>query len=261
MSVLLFIILFPLWWAITLSFNAEAITSIPKFSWLPKKFTLDSYIYAFDVMDLGKYYLNTLILCTVNTLIAVLFALISGYAFAKGRFFGKKFWYVFMLAVMMIPFESRMFPLYQQYAKWGLTNTWWPLIFGNFAYVYGIFFARQNIEALPDSLREAAKIDGLGEWGCFFKIILPLCKPVAASLSIIMFINQWNNFLWPLIVIRDSKKQLLSVGVSLFNASQYTTIYGPRLAVAVLGSLPLIIVFLFLQKYIVQSIALSGIKQ
>lgn len=259
--VLLGIILIPLWWAISLSFDANAITDLPPFSWLPREISMKNYTYAMEMIDLARYYMNTLFIAVVNTVISVFFALLCGYAFAKGRFFGKKFWYFFMLAVMMIPFESRMIPLYLQYSGWGMINTYWPLILGNVAYVYGIFFASQNISALPDSLRESACLDGAGEWRTFFRIILPLCKPVMAALSILQIVAQWNSYLWPMVVIRTSKKQLLSVGVSLFNAQENSIYYGPRMAVAVLSAVPLIIAFLCMQKYIVQSVAVSGIKQ
>ncbi len=259
--VLLALILIPLWWAITLSFDANAITALPEFSWIPAELTLKNYQYAFEMIDLVRYYMNTVFITAVNTFISVFFALLCGYAFAKGRFFGKKFWYFFMLAVMMIPFESRMIPLYLQYSQWGMINTYWPLILGNVAYVYGVFFASQNIAALPDSLRESACLDGAGEWCIFFRIILPLCKPVMAALSILQIVAQWNSYLWPMVVIRSSDKQLLSVGVSLFNAQENSIYYGPRMAVAVLSAIPLIIAFLCMQKYIVQSVAVSGIKQ
>ena len=188
-------------------------------------------------------------------------ALVSGYAFAKGRFFGKKFWYLILLAVMMLPFESRMIPLYMIYYNIGLLNTYWPLILGQFTYVYGIFFARTFIMGIPDSLREAAMSDGASEWRIFLQIILPLCKPIAATLAILQAIAHWNNYLWPLIVLKDYSKQVISVGVALFSASVDAIYYGPRMALAVLSAVPMIIVFLFLQKYIVQSIAVTGIKQ
>lgn len=123
------------------------------------------------------------------------------------------------------------------------------------------FFARQNIEAIPDSLRESAYIDGASEWRIFLQIIIPLSKPLIATLSILQILSNWNSYLWPLVVIRSSEKQLISVGVSVFNAQQDSIYYGPRMAVAVISAIPLSIMFLFLQKYIVQSVAVSGIKQ
>lgn len=258
---LLVVILIPLVWCIVLSFDRKALSTLPEFSLLPHEFSLFNYEVAFNTIPLVRYYMNTIFVAVVHTFLAVFFALMCGYAFAKGKFVGKQFWFIFMLAVMMIPFESRMVPLYLQYKSWGLLDTYAPLLMGACAYVYGIFFARQNIEAIPDSLRESAYIDGASEWRIFLQIIIPLSKPLIATLSILQILSNWNSYLWPLVVIRSSEKQLISVGVSVFNAQQDSIYYGPRMAVAVISAIPLSIMFLFLQKYIVQSVAVSGIKQ
>ena len=258
---LLVVILIPLVWCIVLSFDRKALSTLPEFSLLPHEFSLFNYEVAFNTIPLVRYYMNTIFVTVVHTFLAVFFALMCGYAFAKGKFVGKQFWFIFMLAVMMIPFESRMVPLYLQYKSWGLLDTYAPLLMGACAYVYGIFFARQNIEAIPDSLRESAYIDGASEWRIFLQIIIPLSKPLIAILSILQILSNWNSYLWPLVVIRSSEKQLISVGVSVFNAQQDSIYYGPRMAVAVISAIPLSIMFLFLQKYIVQSVAVSGIKQ
>ena len=258
---LLVVILIPLVWCIVLSFDRKALSTLPEFSLLPHEFSLFNYEVAFNTIPLVRYYINTIFVTVVHTFLAVFFALMCGYAFAKGKFVGKQFWFIFMLAVMMIPFESRMVPLYLQYKSWGLLDTYAPLLMGACAYVYGIFFARQNIEAIPESLRESAYIDGASEWRIFLQIIIPLSKPLIATLSILQILSNWNSYLWPLVVIRSSEKQLISVGVSVFNAQQDSIYYGPRMAVAVISAIPLSIMFLFLQKYIVQSVAVSGIKQ
>ena len=258
---LLVVILIPLVWCIVLSFDRKALSTLPEFSLLPHEFSLFNYEVAFNTIPLVRYYMNTIFVTVVHTFLAVFFALMCGYAFAKGKFVGKQFWFIFMLAVMMIPFESRMLPLYLQYKSWGLLDTYAPLLMGACAYVYGIFFARQNIEAIPDSLRESAYIDGASEWRIFLQIIIPLSKPLIATLSILQILSNWNSYLWPLVVVRSSEKQLISVGVSVFNAQQDSIYYGPRMAVAVISAIPLSIMFLFLQKYIVQSVAVSGIKQ
>lgn len=259
--ILLFFMLMPLYYAVVLSFDKTAVNRLPDFAWTPREPSTYNYEVLHYFIDLGQYYKNTVFLTVVNTAISVFFALMCGYAFAKGRFVLKKFWYAVLLAVMMLPFESRMIPLYMIYYNLGLLNTYWPLILGQFAYVYGIFFARTFIQGIPDSLREAAKVDGANEWQIFFRIILPLCKPIAATLCILQAIAHWNNYLWPLIVLKDYTKQVISVGVALFSASVDSVYYGPRMALAVMSAVPLVVMFLFLQKYIVQSIAVSGIKQ
>lgn len=259
---LLAVMMIPICWNIAMSFDEDVLTTIPNPPHLwPKTPSLRNYKYAFEVVPLMRYFANTAFLTIVNTVISVFFALCCGYAFAKGKFVGKNFWFMFILAVMMIPFESIMVPLFLQYQRMGLLNTYWPLVLGSFAYPFGMFLARQNIAALPDALREATFIDGASEWRTFFSIIIPLSGPVIATLCIMQVMGNWNSFLWPLIVIQDSKKFVISVGVAMFNAQKGVQYFGPRMAVATLSALPLVIMFLFLQKYIVASVAMSGIKQ
>ena len=259
--IILAIIITPLLWSISMSFDRTATTYLPEFSLIPHEPTLFNYKAAGKMIDLPQYFLNTIIIVVVNTTLSVLFSMMCGFAFAKLKFVGKKFWFIFMLAVMMVPFESRLVPLFLQYKKWGLLNTWWPLILGSFAYVYGTFFARSYISSIPDSLAESMYIDGGSEWRVFVSIIIPLSKPIMSTLAILQVIANWNAYLWPLVVIRDPSKQMISVGVAMFNANQNATYYGPRMAVAVLSAIPLVIVYLFLQKHIVASIALSGVKE
>lgn len=261
---ILLIILIPLFWGISLSFDKSALIALPEFSLIPHEPSLFNYQAVLKAIPLVKYFINTMFLTTINTVISVFCAMMCGYAFAKGEFKFKNFWFIFMLAVMMIPFEARMIPLFIQYRDWGLLDNYLPLVLGSFSYVYGVFFARQNIEAIPNSLREAAYIDGASEWRIFLKIIIPLSKPLIATLSILQVLVNWNAYLWPLIILRTGDKQVVSVGVALFNAQQQNEgvyYYGPLMAVAIISAIPLMIIFLFLQKYIVQSIALSGVKQ
>ena len=259
--VIFLIVITPLLWAIVMSFDRAATTSLPAFSLWPHKSTMFNYTASFKMIDLMQYFKNTVIIVTINTLLAVLFSMMCGFAFAKLKFAGKKFWFIFMLAVMMVPFESRLVPLYLQYRNWKLLNTWWPLILGQFAYVYGTFFARSYISSIPDSLAESVYIDGGSEWRVFWSVIIPLSKPIMSTLAILQIISNWNAYLWPLVVIKDYSKQMISVGVAMFNAQQESFYYGPRMAVSVMSAVPLTILYLILQKHIVASIAVSGIKQ
>lgn len=259
--VIFLIVITPLLWAIVMSFDRAATTSLPAFSLWPHKPTMFNYTASFKMIDLLQYFKNTVIIVTINTLLAVLFSMMCGFAFAKLKFVGKKFWFIFMLAVMMVPFESRLVPLYLQYRNWKLLNTWWPLILGQFAYVYGTFFARSYISSIPDSLAESVYIDGGSEWRVFWSVIIPLSKPIMSTLAILQIISNWNAYLWPLVVIKDYSKQMISVGVAMFNAQQESFYYGPRMAVSVMSAVPLTILYLILQKHIVASIAVSGIKQ
>jgi ABC-type glycerol-3-phosphate transport system permease component len=256
-----FLVLYPLIWAMVVSFDRLAMTKIPAFSFWPKQPSLHAYRFALRTVDLGRYYINTIIVTVANTGLSVFFAMACGYAFAKGHFKLKGLWFFLMLAVMIIPFESRLIPLFLQYQEWGMIDTFWPLILGAPGYVYGIFFARQNIFSIPDSLRESAFLDGAGEWNIFFNIIIPLSKPAISTLSILQVLNNWNSYLWPLVVLRSPKLHVISVGLAYFNSGENAVYYAPKMAVAVLSAVPLIVIFLVLQKYIVQSMAMQGIKQ
>ena len=247
--VIFLIVITPLLWAIVMSFDRAATTSLPAFSLWPHKPTMFNYTASFKMIDLMQYFKNTVIIVTINTLLAVLFSMMCGFAFAKLKFAGKKFWFIFMLAVMMVPFESRLVPLYLQYRNWKLLNTWWPLILGQFAYVYGTFFARSYISSIPDSLAESVYIDGGSEWRVFWSVIIPLSKPIMSTLAILQIISNWNAYLWPLVVIKDYSKQMISVGVAMFNAQQESFYYGPRMAVSVMSAVPLTILYLILQKH------------
>ncbi|MGI6142219.1 MAG: carbohydrate ABC transporter permease [Caldicoprobacterales bacterium] len=262
LTALLALILVPIYWTISMSFDEDVLTEVPNPPRLiPSTLSWRNYKYAFNAIPLVRYFRNTLFLTVINTLVSVFFALSCGYAFAKGQFFLKNFWFLFMLAVMMIPFESIMVSLFLQYQRWSLLDTYWPLMLGSFAYVFGAFLARQNISQIPDSLREAAFIDGASEWRTFLTIIIPLSGPVIATMCILQILSHWNSFLWPLIIISSREKHVISVGVSMFNASESARYLGPRMSVAVVSALPIVVMFLFLQKHIVSSIALSGIKQ
>jgi multiple sugar transport system permease protein len=260
--ILLAVILIPICWNVAMSLDETVTIVIPKPPRLiPKVLSLRNYQYAFRSIPLMRYCLNTLFLVVVNTFISVAASMMCGYAFAKGKFSLKKFWFVFMLAVMMIPFETIMIPLYLKYVQWGMISTYYPLIFGSFSYAYGTFLAKQNIQALPDSLREATFIDGGSEWRTFVSVIIPLSGPVIATLGILQIIRHWNDFLWPMIILQKPSLYTISIGVSLFNSTENVTYFGPRMAVATLSAIPLVTMYLFLQKYIVASVALSGIKQ
>ena len=260
--IFLAIVLIPIFWALVIAFDRSVTTEIPN----PPRFwpltpSFFNFKYAFTALPLLRYFLNTLFVTLSNTSISVFFALTCGYAFSKGRFMFRKTLFLMMIAVMMIPFEARMIPLFLQFRNWKMLNTYWPLILGGFAYSYGMFLAKQSIDGIPESLRESAFIDGASEWRVFFQIILPLSGPIVATLFILQSIVNWNNFLWPLIVIGKRDMQLLAVGISLFNTSDAARYVGPVMAVAIMAALPMLTVFFIFQQRIVESMAFSGIKQ
>ena len=262
LGLLLAITLLPIYWGVVISFDRTALISapIPPRLW-PQQLSMFHYQFVFSAIPFMRYFMNTLFVVFSNTSISVFFAMTCGYAFSKGRFPFKGALFIFFLAVMMIPFEARMIPLFLQFRDWGMLNTYWPLILGGFAYSFGMFLSKQSIDQIPDSLRESAFMDGANEWWVFFRIILPLSGPVIAALVILQSINNWNNFLWPLIVISDRNMHVISVGIALFNSGDNANFIGPMLAAAMMSALPLILIFFIFQKKIVESVAFAGIKQ
>lgn len=259
---LLLVMLIPLWWALALAFDRKALLAIPSPPRLwPQEFSLFNFEYVNQVIPVLRYFVNTLYVVFLNTVIAVFFAMTTGYAFAKGRFRFKKALFLMLIATMMIPFEARVIPLYLQFHKIHLIGTYWPLILGSFAYCFGTFMCMNHIAALPDCLRESAYLDGAGEWRILLQIIMPNCKPVISSLVILRAVEQWNSYLWPLIVISKREDQLVSVGLSLFASSAEGSRYiGPMMASAMLAILPIVVIYLIMQKQIVAGVVHSGVK-
>ena len=161
---------------------------------------------------------------------------------------------------MMIPFETTIIPMYLMFSKINLTNTFVPLILPSLVDGFGVLLSKQYFDQLPDSLREAAYIDGSGEFRTFFSVFLPLTGPISATLFILKFMSSWNSFIWPLVILTGQDKRTIPIYMASFSSEGGTRIAGLTMAVAFLGIIPVIAVFLFFQKYIIRSIALSGIK-
>jgi multiple sugar transport system permease protein len=161
---------------------------------------------------------------------------------------------------MMIPFESRMIPMYSMFLKLGLTNSIIPLILPNIIDGFGIMLSKSFFDKLPDCLTEAAAIDGAGPFRTFLKVFLPLTKPILATIIILKFMDSWNSFLWPLVILTGEENRTVPILISAYSYEGGTRMAGSTMCVAFLGIIPVLAVFLLLQKYIIQSIALSGVK-
>lgn len=190
----------------------------------------------------------------------------SGYALSKIRFRGATLVLLLALATMMVPFEAILIPLFLLFRKWNMINTYWPFWLPAVCYPFGTFLSKQFMDTLPGSLREAAMIDGAGEYQIFVRIYLPLCQTLAATLAVLQFLASWNNLLWPLIVLNDSTKYTIQIVLSMFKSilgDWGNIIPWPAVLMAgtVMSVVPVLVVFLLLQRYIVRTIAFSGLKQ
>ena len=194
---------------------------------------------------------------TVGNLV---FCSMLGYALAKLDFPGKRALFAIVLGTLMIPGVVTFVPLFVMVTKMRLCNTLLGLILPFLAGPFGVFLMRQFILSLPDELIQAARIDGAGELRIFFSVILPLCGPALATLGILTFLTSWNNFLWPLVIAQTEDKYTLPVALALYSVGQNATQFGLLLAGAVVVVLPVLAIFLVLQRHIMQGIAMTGIK-
>lgn len=260
MLLVLFIIAFPFLWLIISSFKYEKdIISFPP-RIFADEYTLDNYIKVWSTIPLLDYIKNTVIFAGGTVITSIFFDSLAGYAFARMNFKGKSVLFYFILLTMMIPFQVFMIPLFIQVNLLGLLDTYAGLIIPRMTTAFGIFMMRSFFVTLPASLEEAARIDGLNEFGIFWKIMLPLSKPTLLSLVIFTLMNSWNDLLYPLILTSSSKMRTLPAGLALFTG-QNISFYGPVMAGTVISMLPLLIIYIFAQKYFVQGTAMSGMKE
>jgi len=250
----------PFEWMLATSFSRSANIAMPR---IPRFWPSDPSIFNYKVaitnLPLARYYLNSLFVTTVSTLGYLFFSSLTGYAFAKGRFVGKSVLFIILLTTLMIPFEIRMIPMYMLMRQLHLSDTYAALILPFISGAFGVFLMRQYISAIPDELVDAARIDGASELTIYARIILPLCGPALAALTVLSALWRWNDVLWPLLVISDRHLYTITFGLAIAGRSQ-GIFTGVALATSAIAILPLMILYLFLQRYIIKGIMLSGLK-
>jgi len=257
---LFIIVLFPLIWLVLSSFKTEKeIIGFPP-AILGTSYTIKSFTRIFTNIPFGDYIKNTIIFAGGSTLLAVTFDSMAGYAFSRLDFKGKNLIFMFVLLTMMMPFQVMMIPLFLESNYLGMLNTYQGLILPKATTAFGIFMMRAYFTALPKDLEEAARVDGLSEWGIYWKIMLPLVKPGIMTLAIFHLMTNWNDLLYPLMMTSTSRMRTLASGLALFVGEHATTYYGPQLAGALISIAPLLVLYAFFQKYFIASAATSGMK-
>ncbi len=260
MVVGLVLVVIPFVWMLLSSFKPEAeVRAVPP-TWWPETITLDNYRQLFTQLDFPRFFMNSAIVAVTVAAGNMVFCSMLGYALAKLDFPGKKAVFGLVLGTLMVPGVVTFVPLFVLTTNIGLTNTLPGMILPFLAGPFGVFLMRQFIASLPDELIQAARIDGAGELRIFFSIVLPLCGPAVATLGVLTFLASWNNFLWPLVVATSEDKYTLPVALALYAVGQNATKYGLLLAGAVVVVIPVLAVFLMLQRRIMQGIAMTGIK-
>ena len=253
-----FVISFPFLWMVASAFKpqSESVSYPPRL--LPQESTLEYFRVLFSELNFGTYLMNTLAIVVISMAGLVLMAM-AGYGFAKFRFKGKETLFFLVLATMMIPVQVTMIPTFLIINAVNLTNTLVGIALPSLVTGFSVFLFRQFMQTIPDEVIEAARIDGASEARVFFSIILPMSKPILAVQVVLVFIASWNSFLWPLVLASDERLYTLSVGVSLLN-QQIATNPSLQMAGATVMVVPILIVFIVFQRYVVQGFALSGMK-
>jgi len=252
------LVILPFVWMILSSFKPESeIQNIPP-TLLPERFTTENFKNLFENMNFGVYLKNTLIIVFFS-FIGLFLNAMAGFGFAKYKFKGSNNLFYIVLATMMIPGQVTMIPVYLILNEMHLTNTMIGIVLPGLVGAFGIFLFRQFMATIPDELLEATRLDGASEFRTFMQIVLPISKPILAVQGILAFIGGWNSFLWPLIIANDEKLYTLSVGLSLLKG-QYGGNYALQMAGSTFMVVPIIIIFIFFQKHIIENYAISGIK-
>ncbi len=252
--VMLVFCVMPLVFMVTASMMpASDIIKMP-YRWIPRDFHVENYVKAIKGNDgsftFPRNILNSLIVALTVAFTTVLLASLTGYGLAKFRFRGRNFVFMMIMATMMIPFEAIMIPLYMVATGLHIQNTYLGLILPFLVSAFGVFQMRQYLLTFPGEFLDAARVDGMGEIGIFTKIVLPNCTPVIATLGILSFRGQWDNLLWPLLIVQDEKMKTIPLYISKF-AEEKATDEGAMMAVAVLASIPMFILFFALSKYFI----------
>jgi multiple sugar transport system permease protein len=257
--VMCFIMLIPFAWMLSssLKLNRDVFTFPMK--WIPENPRWKNYSDIWTKIPLGTFILNTVKLSVIVTFLQLLSSSFAAYAFAKLRFPGCRILFLGYIATIAVPWQAYMVPQFILMRAMGLNNTHMAIICLQAFSAFGVFMMKQFYESIPNELREAAWIDGLSEYSIWLRIMLPLSKPALSTLTIITFVNTWNDFLGPMIYLTRTELKTIQIGLRMF-ISQYSSEYGLIMAASVVALIPVLFIFLSLQRYFVQGIASTGIK-
>ena len=289
-SIMAVLFAFPLYWIITGSFKTGAAINATTPEWWPSQWVLTNYQKLFAgksaplwqlaipfsarfsadgdpiYFSVGptapaalRWMINTVFMAVVSMILTCITAAMAGYALAKKRFVGRQLLFTLIVCAMALPKQVILIPLLREMSALNLYNTIWAVIFPIVGWPFGVFLMKQFYEGVPTELCEAARIDGLSEYGIWWHIMLPLSLPALSTLTIFTFVNTWNDFLGPLIYLTKTELKTIQIGLRMF-ITQYSAEYGLIMAASVVALIPVLIVFLSLQKYFVQGVASTGIK-
>jgi ABC-type glycerol-3-phosphate transport system permease component len=253
------ICLFPFYWTLAGSMMSpvEIYSNIPRL-WAANA-TLDAYQRVIQLVPIARWFLNSIITAVSTMVVAVLVSSAAGYCFAQLRFLGKRVWFALILATLMVPYQSRIIPLFVMFNGYGLSNSYLGIVLPGLASALGAFMMTQFFKGVPGELREAALMDGASELRVFFQVYLPVARPAVATLALLMFLQSWDQLLWPLIIAPTPDMRTLQVGLAYI--TQYAPTVNYEMATIVLSVVPVIVAFLLAQRHFVAGIAAGAVKE
>ena len=249
----------PFIWMISNTFKEQSEIFQLRPTLIPEEPHLGNYVSLFVDFDFARHFLNSAFIAVVHTFSHLFLASLAGFAFAKYTFPLKNFLFLVLLGSMMVPLYTIFIPLFVLVIRLGLVNSYAGVILPGVAGAFGIFFMKQSMESVPDELLDSARIDGASEFRIYWQIALPLVRPALAVLAVLAFMGSWNDFVWPLVVLRSQELQTLPV-VMAGMVNLYRMEYGVVMAASLLSTLPILLLFLALQKQFVQGLTVGAVK-
>ena len=253
------VVAFPLYWMFATAVRPKKEIFSGGFDLVPSTFVWSNFSDAWNKLPWDQFYINSIAIAAIAVPITVFINLLAGYTFAKYKFPGRDILFLLMISTLMIPIQVIMVPEFLIVAKLGWVNTWWGVLVPRAAEAFGLFMVRQFMVSIPDELIEAARLDGAGEFTIFRRVVLPLSWPVIAVLSIFTFMWRWNDFAWPLVVLQEQSAYTVPLGLNLMQG-QYFTDWTGLMSMSLLSIIPMMLVFIFFQRYFIQGIASTGLK-
>ncbi len=251
------VMFFPFVWMLLSAF--KPIREIFQLTLLPHTWTLDNFRQVLFQTAFPRWFLNSLVVAAISTVSVLFFCSLVGYTLTRLRFPGRDLVFLIILSTLMVPTEMLVIPWYVMSTQYGWVNTYWGLAFPGLIPAFGVFLMRQFFQTLPRDLFDAGRVDGVSEFGLFWRIGLPLVRPGLAALGIFNFVGNWNAFLWPLIIAKSASMRTVPVGVALFSG-EASTAWNLIMAASALAIVPVLLVFFVFQRQIIEGVVLTGVK-
>lgn len=257
------VMVFPLYWLLATSLKTESEVMSATITFWPKELQWENFTYVVNKVPFFRYMLNTAVITAMSMTSEILLGILAAYAFSKGRFHGKHFFFLLVLGAMMIPIQVTFIPLYITMAQIGLMNTYWGVWIAGCVSSYAIFLLRQAFMTVDNSYLEAARVDGMNKLGVLFRIMVPMCKPTVITVALTSFMGAWNNYFWPKVIIKQQDMYVLTVGVQRLRTSyggEITNNYHQIMAGVLLSIIPVFIVFAIFQKHMLSGFTKAAMK-